>query len=252
MNFETIKTELKGNILIVQINRPDKMNALSMKFMDELSLLTKNIELLPDVKVIVITGNDKIFAAGGDINEMLSMNETEATAASAKVQKTYQNIEELPIPVIAAVNGYALGGGFELALACDFIIASQDAVFGLPEVDLSVIPAGGGTQRLPKITGIHTAKFLLMTGAKITAEEACKLNLVQKIAAPGKAVEEALAIAQNIAAKPKETIKKIKQVLNKSTQSPFEEGCKLESEYFGFLVENEGKKGLKSFLDKKK
>lgn len=249
MNFKTLHIKKKGNILIIKMNRPEVMNAQNVLCIKEFSTIFENIENDNSIRAIIITGNEKSFAAGGDINEMLAMKETEAEKTAGFVQQTFNKIGDLKIPVIAAVNGYAMGGGCELAMACDFCIASENAKFALPESMLHILPGGGGTQRLPRIAGLNNALFILLTGITFNAEEAYRLGIVQKIVPSENLMKECILTAETIISKPAETIWKIKETIRKGMNTNLETGLKLEAIAFGKLVGGIGKEGMKNFLE---
>lgn len=249
MNFKTLLAEKHENILIIQINRPEVMNAMSVQCIQEFNTLFGQAETDNSLRAIVITGNDKSFAAGGDINEMIVMTEDEAAKTATFVQQTFNKIGELKIPVIAAIDSYAMGGGCELAMACDICIASEKAKFALPESMLHILPGGGGTQRLPRIAGINNALYLLLTGITIDAIEAHRLGIVQKIVSTENLLAETLKIAETIVSKPAETIRLIKETIRKGMNTDLENGLKTEADAFGKLVGGIGKEGMKAFIE---
>lgn len=252
MNYEILKPEIQNGIAVVTISRPQAMNALNSIFFKEMDDFILSLSKRNDVKVLIITGEGKAFVAGADIAEMVNMNSEQGTAFSKVGQNTFRSIEELPIPVIAAVNGFALGGGCELAMACDFRIASNLAKFGQPEVNLGLIPGYAATQRLSRLTGLSNALYLLYTADMITAEEALRIGLVQKIVEPDNLMSETIAIATKIASKGPNAVKKIKKVTREGLLTDFCAGSELESKEFGSLFGNEGAEGMKAFLEKRK
>jgi len=210
-----------------------------------------DVEKDADIKVVIITGEGKAFAAGADIAEMSDMKQQAAYEFSQKGQDTFNRIGNLSKPVIAAVNGFALGGGCELTMSCDFRIASSKAKFGQPEVNLGLIPGYAGTQRLSRLVGMADALFLLYTADMINAEEALRIQLVQKVFEPEQLMEETIKIAKKIASKGPNAVKKIKAVVRKGYLTDFQSGSNLESEHFSSLFENEGAEGMKAFLEKR-
>jgi enoyl-CoA hydratase len=204
-----------------------------------------------DINVLVITGEGKAFVAGADIAEMVDMTQAEGTEFSKTGQNTFRSLELLEIPVIAAVNGFALGGGLELAMACDFRIASAKAKFGQPEVNLGLTPGYAGTQRLPRLVGPADALYLLLTADMIKADEALRIGLVQKVVEPEELMPEVMKIAKTIAGKGPNAVKKVKMVVRKGILSDFESGSALESTEFGSLFGNEGAEGMRAFLEKR-
>lgn len=252
MNYEILKFEVRNQAGIITISRPQALNALNSAFFTEMDHLLEDISKRTDVKVLIITGEGKAFVAGADIAEMSEMNETEGIAFSKKGQQTFNNIEKLPMPVIAAVNGFALGGGCELSMACDIRIASTFAKFGQPEVGLGLIPGYAGTQRLARLVGLSNALYLLYTADMIKADEALRIGLVQKVVEADQLIDEALAIAEKIASKGPDAVRKVKHVTREGLLADFDSGCNLESQEFGSLFGNEGTEGMKAFLEKRK
>jgi len=252
MNYEILKLDVQNNIGIITISRPQALNALNSAFFKEMDNMLLEIAHNPNIKVLILTGDGKAFVAGADIAEMSEMNEQQGIAFSEKGQNTFANIEKLDIPVIGAINGFALGGGCELAMACDFRIASTYAKFGQPEVSLGLIPGYAGTQRLPRLVGLANALYLLYTADMINAEEALRIGLVQKVVQPEELITEAIAIAQKIASKGPQSVKKVKKVTREGMLTDFTKACKLESTEFGTLFGKEGTEGMKAFLEKRK
>ncbi len=251
MPYEILKMEAAEGVAVVTVSRPQALNALNSLFFQEMDSLIAEIGAREDIKVLIITGEGKAFAAGADIAEMAGKTQGQAVQFSKVGQKTFRSLELLPQPVIAAVNGFALGGGCELALACDFRIASLKAKFGQPEVHLGVIPGYGATQRLSRLIGLGNALFLLLTGEMIGAEEALRLGLVQKIAEPEALMSTALGLAKTIVSKGPRAVKLVKRVARQGILMDFEAGCALESGMFGSLFENEGAEGMLAFLEKR-
>jgi enoyl-CoA hydratase len=252
MDYEILKLSVEENIAIVTISRPQALNALNSRFFLEMDAMIKQVSAMPEIRVMVITGEGKAFVAGADIAEMVDMTPEEGIAFSRKGQHTFRSLEMMEIPVIAAVNGFALGGGLELAMGCDFRIASNKAKFGQPEVNLGMIPGYAGTQRLPRLTTLGDALYLLMSGEMITADEALRTGLVQKVVEPEQLMEETLRIARVIASKGPLAVKKVKYVARTGRMMHFEDGCKLESEFFGTQFKAEGEEGMRAFLEKRK
>ncbi|OYT12662.1 MAG: hypothetical protein B6I19_09210 [Bacteroidetes bacterium 4572_114] len=254
MEYEILKTEIKDNIAIVTISRPQALNALNTRFFHEMDDFVAKISQMPDVRAMIITGEGKAFVAGADIAEMVDKDQKEGTEFSRLGQNTFSSFGKLDIPVIAAINGFALGGGLELTMGCDFRIASTKAKFGQPEVNLGLIPGYAGTQRLSRLVGLGDALYLLMTAEMIGAEDALRIGLVQKVVEPEELMDTAIKIAGTIAAKGPQAIKKVKQVVRNGYEMPFEEGEKLEAEQFGTLFGegSEGREGMKAFLEKRK
>jgi enoyl-CoA hydratase len=252
MNYEILKPEIQNGIAVVTISRPQAMNALNSRFFAEMDDFIASLSARNDVKVMIITGEGKAFVAGADIAEMVDMNSAQGTAFSKTGQNTFNSLEKLEIPVIAAVNGFALGGGCELAMACDLRIASTFAKFGQPEVNLGLIPGYAATQRLSRLIGISNALYLLFTADMISADEAFRMGLVQKVIEPEQLMTETMAIATKIASKGPQAIKKIKKVTRMGWHKGFEAGSEFESQEFGSLFGNEGAEGMRAFLEKRK
>lgn len=252
MEYEILQLRIEDQIAVVTINRPKALNALNTRFFNEMDDMIARINGMPEIRVMIITGEGKAFAAGADIAEMVSKNQQEGTAFSRLGQNTFRSLELMEIPVIAAINGFALGGGLELAMGCDFRIASKNARFGQPEVNLGLIPGYAATQRLPRLVGVANALYLLMTAEMITAEEALRIGLVQKVVEHEQLMEETMKIARLIASKGPKAVKLIKKIVRAGLESGFQAGCEMESEYFGSLFGpgNEGEIGMKAFLNK--
>lgn len=254
MEYEILNTEIVDGIATVTISRPAAMNALNTRFFNEMDLLVDEISNNKDVKVMIITGEGKAFVAGADIAEMVDKNCEEGSAFSRLGQNTFSSFGKMDIPVIAAINGFALGGGLELAMGCDFRIASSKAKFGQPEVSLGLIPGYAATQRLPRLTGMGDALYLLMTADMINAEEALRIGLVQRVFEPEILMEETTKIAKIIMSKGSDAVRKIKCVVRNGMEGSFEDGEKLEADQFGTLFGegNQGKEGMTAFLEKRK
>ncbi len=254
MDYEILQIKITDGIAVVTINRPKAMNALNTRFFQEMDDVIANLSNNPEVKVMVITGEGKAFVAGADIAEMVNKNPEEGSAFSRIGQNTFRSLEKMEIPVIAAINGFALGGGLELAMGCDFRIASTKAKFGQPEVSLGLIPGYAATQRLSRLVGLGDALYLLMSADMIGAEDALRIGLVQKVLEPESLMEEVLIIAKTIASKGPGAVKKVKSVTREGLLSDFEKGCEMEAEQFGSLFGqgSEGEKGMKAFLEKRK
>jgi enoyl-CoA hydratase len=251
MEYKILKPVVQDGIAVVTISRPEAMNALNTLFYTELNHYLDSITGKPEVKVLVLTGEGKAFVAGADIAEMVHMSPEEGTAFSKLGQRTFDRLENIDIPVIAAVNGFALGGGCELTMACDMRIASNKAKFGQPEVNLGMIPGYAGTQRLSRLAGLGNALYLLMTADMVTAEDALRMGLVQKVTEPDTLMTEVMEIAKKIASKGPKAVKKVKAVTRKGFQMSFMDGSDLEAKEFGTLFKDEGEEGMKAFLEKR-
>jgi enoyl-CoA hydratase len=251
MNFENVLVEKDGAVVVVTLNRPQALNALSYALVKDLSLAMQELDQDDEVRVIIVTGGEKVFAAGADIKEMADRGPFDE-----RIQErlTYRDkINKITKPVIAAVSGFALGGGCELAMSCDIIIASETARFGQPEVNLGIIPGSGGTQRLTHLLGKHRAMELVLTGDAISATEAERLGLVNRIFPVELFLEEAKNIASKIAAKPVLAIKAAKEAVLKAANAPLDEGLDYERKSFYLLFASEDRsEGMRAFLEKRK
>jgi len=252
MEREILKMNVADGIATVTISRPQALNALNADFFREWDGLLDEVGRRDDILVLILTGEGKAFVAGADIAEMAGKTREEGTAFSLAGQKALRRLELLNKPVIAAINGFALGGGLELAMACDIRIASSKARFGQPEVNLGIIPGYAGTQRLPRLVGLGDALFLLMTGEMIGAEDALRMGLVQKVVEPENLIAAAEETAKTIAAKGPRAVRLAKSVARRGLLMDFESGCALEAEEFGTLFENEAVEGMRAFLEKRK
>ena len=252
MSYSTFKTKIEDNIAILTVSRPEAMNALNSLFFKELNTFLDSLSGNIDVKVLIITGDGKAFIAGADIAEMQNMGKKEAYAFSKTGQDTFSRLEKLNMPVIAAVNGYALGGGCELALACDFRISNNFGKFGLPEVSLGLVPGYGRTQRLSRLAGLGNTLFLQLTGQMIDAEEALRMGIVQKVVEAKELLNEALNIAKKISKQGPNAIVALKRTVRNGYQMNLNDAYDLESEEFSTLFESDGIEGKKAFLEKRK
>lgn len=252
MDYKVLKIAITDGIATVTLNRPEAMNALNSAFFSEMAHFVSSLKGKPDVKVMIITGEGKAFAAGADIAEMAEMNSELGHNFSKTGQAVFNSLEALEIPVIAAVNGFSLGGGCELAMACDFRIASNKAKFGQPEVNLGLIPGYAATQRLSRLTSLGDSLYLLMTADMITADEALRIGLVQKVVEPELLMPTVLEIAKKIMSKGQKAIKNVKICTRKGFNSDFNTGSDLEAEVFGASFGNgESGEGMKAFLEKR-
>jgi enoyl-CoA hydratase len=244
----------EGAIATVQLNRPQKKNALNSELRREMEEALRVIERDTSLKVVIVTGGEEIFCAGADIGEIKEATTAEANYKHAReFQLLFDQIESLPQPVIAAVSGYALGGGCELALACDFRIASEGARFGLPEIKIGAFPGGGGTQRLPRLIGAAKAKEMIFTGDPISADQALSLGLVVKVVPKDKLTEEAKGLAAKLAILPRLAMEASKRVINKGLEMDLASGLELEARCFGNLATSHDlKEGILAFLEKRK
>jgi enoyl-CoA hydratase len=251
MTFENVLVEKDGALAVVTLNRPQALNALSYGLVKDLSLAMQELDHDPEVRVIIVTGGEKVFAAGADIKEMADRGPFDERVQERLAYR--DKINKISKPVIAAVSGFALGGGCELAMSCDIIIASETARFGQPEVNLGIIPGSGGTQRLTHVLGKHRAMELVLTGDMLSAAEAERLGLVSRIVPVELLLEEAKNVGKKIAAKPVLAIKAAKEAVLKSANLPLDEGLDFERKSFYLLFASEDRmEGMKAFLEKRK
>lgn len=253
-NYNNLTVEKTDRIAMVTVNRPKVLNALNRETMVELKDAFEKIAVDSDIDVVIVTGSgDKSFVAGADISQMRNMSTLEARDWGKFSQAVYNSIENLPQPVIAAVNGYALGGGCELAMSCDIRIASEKAKFGQPEVLLGVIPGFAGTQRLPRLIGKGRAKELLFTGDQIDAQEAYRLGLVNHVVPPEQLLTAAKDMAKKIMSRGLVAVKLCKAAVNEGLDMDIESGQAYEAEVFGLCFSTaDQKEGMSAFIEKRK
>ncbi len=254
MAYENIITELKDGVQTITFNRPKALNALNSALLTELSAALDEIAENEDIRVLVLTGSgDKAFIAGADITELATLNALQAKKFSVKGHEVIGKLQKLDIPVIAAVNGFALGGGSEMALACDFIYASEAAKFGLPEINLGLIPGFGGTQRLPKLVGPNMAKEMIFTGKMIGADEAKEIGFVNKVCAADALMNDVMKTAGSIATKGKVSLRAAKNTVNAAMDVDLKTGCDIEIDAFALcLASSDAKEGTSAFVEKRK
>ena len=254
MAYTHILVELTDNIGWVKINRPERLNALNSEVVASLWQALHDVEKNAAVKVVVITGaGEKAFVAGGDIKEMADMTPLAARAFARTGQQLIESIEKMTKPVIAAVNGYALGGGLELALACDFIYASENARLGLPEVTLGVIPGFGGTQNLARLIGPNKAREMIFSGMQLTAQKAREWGIVNEVFPPEQLVTRVMEIALAIAHNGMIAVASAKDSIVNGLHMPKEDGLRYESSLFATLFSTQDQKeGMQAFIAKRK
>jgi len=255
MSYETLLYEKENGVAVVTLNRPERMNALSYQLREELGTVFDEIEQDEEVKVVILTGGTKAFSAGADIKERANkkMTQPQTYFNYQKTHQFYCRIENFEKPVIAAVSGVAVGGGCELSLVCDLRIASETALFGVPEVKIGVIPAAGGTQRLPRIIGITKAKEMLYTGDFIDAQEAYRLGLVNKVVPVDDLLKEARLIAAKLVANPPLSVKFAKRAVNTGMQVDLSSGLDYEAHCAALLAVSEDRaEGFNAFVQKRK
>jgi enoyl-CoA hydratase len=254
LEYNNILFETKNHFAIVTINRPDKLNALNSETLVELSNCFTSINDDPNIYVVIVTGaGEKAFVAGADISEIAKLNSESAETFSVKGQAIFDQIAKLGKPVIAAVNGFALGGGCELALACHIRYASEKAKFGQPEVNLGIIPGYGGTQRLTRLINSGYASELILTGELIDADEALRIGLVSKVFIHDELLHKTIMLAEKIASKGQQAINHALRSINSCSELSESDGLKLESQLFAKCCDtNDFKEGTQAFLEKRK
>jgi enoyl-CoA hydratase len=252
VEFTNLLFEQRGAIALVTMNRPQVLNALSSETLVELGQALDEIEANAGIKGAVITGSGKAFVAGADISQMAGFNPTQAREYMKLGQTVFSRMESIPKPFIAAVNGYALGGGCELAMACDIRVASDRAVFGQPETKLGIFPGFGGTQRLPRLTGAGIARELIYTARNVSAAEALSIGLVNKVVPPEQLLDEALAMMEGIVSKSGIVIGFAKTAINRGQDLDLEKALEIERDLISLLFSTEDQKeGMQAFLEKR-
>ncbi len=251
MENRYVLAERSERVLVLRLNRPKQLNALNTELMSELVSALEEADRDPEVGSVVITGDERAFAAGADIREM-----AEASPAEMLLRNNlalWDRIQGIGKPIIAAVSGYALGGGCELAMACDMIVASETASFGQPEIDIGVMPGAGGTQRLTRAIGKARAMEMVLTGRPITAREALELGLVNRVVPREVYLEEAAALAREIASKPPIAVRLAKQSVRRALDTTIDTGLEFERRAFYMLFSTEDQKeGMRAFVEKRR
>jgi enoyl-CoA hydratase len=250
LDYETILVETHGGVGLIRLNRPKALNALSARLIEELNTALAVFESAPEIGALVLTGSERAFASGADITEMQA--KTSVGAYLDNFLKDWEYLSRVRKPVIAAVSGFALGGGCELAMMCDIILAAENAVFGQPEVKLGIMPGAGGTQRLTRAIGKARAMLLCLTGELIDAPEAERCGLVSKVVPLEQLEAEALALAATIAAMSRPAILAIKESINRADEAMLGEGMVAERRlFYGLLATEDHKEGMAAFLEKR-
>lgn len=251
--FENIRLEIEGPVATLTINRPEKRNAVNNATVEEIDQALDQVEANGDLRVLILTGEgEKAFVAGADIQELAKRDIILGRTETRRRQEVYTRIEQLEIPSIAAINGWALGTGLELTLVCTLRIASAAARMGQPEVKLGIIPGAGGTYRLPRLIGMGRAMEMILTGEPVTAEEALAMGLVNRVVLPEKLMEEVRALAGTIAARPKLAVQYAKEAVLRCVEGSLTEGLAHESYLHALSCGTEDKKeGVASFLEKR-
>ena len=253
MDFNTITFDQETDIATIAFNRPKALNALSTELLNEFARALDHLAADPAVRMLILTGTgDKAFVAGADITELATFDALQAKMFAKAGHDVLNRLQSLPFPVIAAVNGYALGGGTEVALACDFIYASENAMFGLPEIKLGLIPGFGGTQRLSRLIGKNMAKEMIFTGKMLSAAEARQTGLVNKVFAPADLMEGAQKTAREIANKGRVSLRAAKEAVNGGMDVDLATGCRMEIDAFALCMASEdAREGTAAFLEKR-
>jgi enoyl-CoA hydratase len=253
MMFENIKLEYEGAIAILTVNRPEKRNAVNNATVEEINRVLSELEKNDGVRVLILTGaGDKAFIAGADINELARRDTLLGRSESRRRQEVYTRVEMMEIPSIAAINGFALGSGLELAMACTLRVASSSSKLGLPEVKLGMIPAAGGTQRLPRLVGMGRAMEMILIGEPITADQALSIGLVNRVVALESLMEEAKKLAAVLSSNPKMAIQYAKEAVLRYNEGSFAAGLAHESYLHALSCGTQDKReGLSAFLEKR-
>ncbi len=252
--YENIEVEKQEKALWITLNRPHRMNAFTLEMVEELSTAIDEAEADEEVRCVIIRGEgDRAFSTGADLTIFADLTPRKAVDTSERGQRLMDKIEASSKPFVAAIHGYCLGGGLELALACDFRVADESAQLGNPEINLGIIPGWGGTQRLSKVVGTAKAKELIMLGDRIPASEALKLGLVHKVVPPGELREAAGALAQRLVGGPPVALKLAKLAINYGNQYPLDAGLRTEAQAFGIIASTDDvMEGISAFFERRK
>jgi enoyl-CoA hydratase len=249
--YETLIVTTEGKVGLITLNRPEALNALNALLIRELNTALMDFEADSNIGAIVITGNEKAFAAGVDIKEMHTKTFVEAYGSDFLAP--FDKIGTIRKPIIAAVGGYALGGGCELAMSCDIIIAADNAVFGQPEINLGIMPGAGGTQRLARAVGKAKAMELCLTGRQMRAEEAERSNLVSRVVPTAELLDEAMKVASKIASLSQHAVMMIKEAIDRGFATTLAEGTRFErGQFYSLFATEDQKEGMAAFIDKRK
>jgi len=253
MDLKYIRFESKDEIAWVSFNRPEKLNALNPEVIKDLEIALAHCENDDTIRVIALRGNDKAFIAGTDIGEMLKADIKLVYQLADQTRRVQERLADLPKPTIAAISGYALGGGCEVALCCDFRIAAENAVFGFPEITLGIIPGGGGTQRMPRLVGMGPATELIFSGDMIKADKALEIGLVNKVVPLKNLKTEVETIASKLIRRPALALRAAKTAMRKGCNPSLNQGLQIEQDLFCMLFGTEDQKeGMAAFIEKRK
>jgi enoyl-CoA hydratase len=253
MSYNTVLFDVEDGVATLTFNRPEKLNALNGEMLRELAQVFDRVRDDPEIRVLILTGRGRAFIAGADIKELSAADPLQAREFSRSGQEVLAQVEELPVPVLAAVNGFALGGGCEMALACDIIYASEEATFGQPEINLGIIPGLGGTQRLARLVGLVTAKDLCFTGRSIDAAEARIIGLAARVFPAAELLQECRKAARGMAIKGRFALQAMKQVMDRGFGLDLRSALALEADAFGLCFAHpDAREGTVAFLEKRK
>jgi enoyl-CoA hydratase len=254
MTFENLALDRDGAVVVVAINRPKVLNALNTQTIDELRRVVLDLQHDKQVRAVIITGaGEKAFVAGADINELAVQSPAQGKEHAQRGQHVFNLIENMGKPVVAAINGYALGGGCELAMACTMRLASETARLGQPEINLGIIPGYGGTQRLARLVGKGVALDLLLTGRQVTAQEALHIGLVNRVVPPADLMAEAKRLATELSSKAPFAVQYIVEAVNRGLEQPLDKAQFLEATLFGLVASTKDmREGTAAFLEKRK
>lgn len=251
--YANLLIEISNGIGWVRFNRPDVLNAVNQEVWLDVEKAVQSLRKDKTVQVLVLSGNDRAFVAGADVDKMAEADSLFAYELAELTMRVQKSIYEFPLPTIAAISGYALGAGLEIALCCDFRIATHDAVLGLPEINLGIIPGGGGTQRLARLTNLSIATRMVLTGSPLKAEESQELGLLYKVVAPSELNTEVRKLAKMLTQKPPLALMAAKLALHRGINTSLEAGLQIEEDFFCACFETEDQKeGMAAFLEKRK
>lgn len=253
MSFETLLLSIEEGVATITLNRPEVLNALNQQVYQELALAAEQVAKDDEVRALIITGGEKVFAAGADIRDMAKAEVLDIALTNRPSQRALELLENMPKPVIAAIAGYALGGGCELSLVCDVRLASEDAKLGLPEITLGILPGAGGTQRLPRLIGAGKAKEMIFSGDFIDAQEALRVGLVNKVVPANQLLAEAQRMAKRFASRGAVALRMAKSAINEGLRMDLQAGLQYEHQCFSLLfATKDQKEGMEAFLEKRR
>lgn len=253
MNLKYIQHELKDGVAWIRFDRPKKLNAVNAEVLKELETAIVACEDDDQTRVVVLTGNEKAFVAGADVGAMADKTINDAFQLTDLTLQVQERLADLPIPTIAAISGFALGAGCEIALCCDFRVVADNAVLGLPEITLGIIPGGGGTQRLPRLINPAKAARMILLGERVKADEAMRMGLVDAVCEPAKLAEEVGAFAKRLARMPAMAVRAAKTAMRKGLNVSLKDGLQIEQNLFCMLFGTQDQKeGMAAFLEKRK